>query len=265
MHFEHLQAVCLPIGFADTAGQVLACALTAHPNMVIGNHCDSVKNWWNRGELLTTDAFLSGILEMDRKMHLDEMTQKERKRYYRISDQWQGRFERLTIIGDCSPDSNTGVLAKKHCEPLLAFSEKIQLPLKFIFLVRNPYDMISEKVIASYSKNTPKEKFDMIVPNFIESCALRENFLARITSMPEYSVFIWHLEDHIANPQRKLAELCSFLNIESTESYLDACSKIFYKKPKQSRYLINWPEKHKALVAAAIKQYNFFPRYCWTS
>ena len=214
---------------------------------------------------MTTDAFLSEILEMDRKMNLDEITQKERKRYYRIFDQWQGRFERLAIIGDCSPDSNTEVLAKKHCEPLSAFSEKIQLPLKFIFLVRNPYDIISSQVISSYSSKKPKEKFDMIVPKFIESCELREKFLARITSMPEYSVFIWHLEDHIANPQRKLAELCSFLNIESTESYLDACAKIFYKKPKQSRHLINWPEKHKASVSATIKQYNFFSHYRWTS
>ncbi len=266
MDFEHLQTVCLPIGFSGTANQPLAYALTAHPNVVMGNEFGSLKNWWNNGTPLAVDKFLSEILAMNDKMDTNEITYKRKKaRYYLVADQWQGRYEHLTVIGDCSPQTNTEILITRKCEALEIFSDNIRVPIKFIFLVRNPYDMISSITISSYWKKTRTEILSIMIDKFIKDCEQKAHLLVRISQMSASSVLLWYLEDHIANPQQKLAELCDFLNIESTESYLDACAKIFYKKPSKSCYLINWPEEYKARVAATIEQYDFLSNYSWDS
>ena len=266
MDFEDLQTVCLPTGFSGTANQPLAYALTAHPNVVMGNEFGLLKNWWNNGTPLAIDEFLSEVLAMNDKMDTDAITYKRRKaRYYLVANQWQGRYERLTVIGDCSPKTNTEILIKKKCEALEIFSDNIRVPIKFIFLVRNPYDMISSSTITSYWQKTRTEILNIMIDKFIKGCEQKAYLLAKISRMPASSVLVWYLEDHIANPQQKLAELCDFLNIGSTASYLDACAKIFYKKPSKSRYLINWPEEYKARIAATIEKYDFLSDYSWDS
>ena len=265
MNFEHLQTVCLPIGFSGTSNQALAYALTAHPNMVMGNQLYLLENWWNKGNPLAIDSFLSGILEMNHKMNTNEIRYTRQNRYYSVDGQWQGRFDRLTVIGDCSPTINTDVLMERGCSALKVFADTIKVPLKFIFLVRNPYDIISCKTISSYQEKARTEILDSMIDEFIKNCKAARHLLAGISRIPDQRVFIWCMEDHIANPQQKLAELCEFLNVESTESYLNACAKIFYKNPNKSRYLIDWPEEYKMRVATAIEQYDFLSGYSWDS
>ena len=265
MNLEHLQSICLPIGFMKTASQPLAYTLTAHPNVVMSNMDNSVRGWWNGGEPLSIDTFFSGVLEMNRKMFANEIKYDRKIRHYPIPNQWQGRFEQLSVIGDCSPYISTRILSKRHCEPLEAFSDNVKLPLKFIFLVRNPYDIISSAVINSYWRKTQQEKFDVVIYDFLDSCKQVERLLPRVEMLPDQHALSWYLEDYIENPKQKLTELCEFLNIESSESYLDACAKIFYKKVSKSRHLIKWSEKHKALITKTIPKYEFFSRYSWDS
>ena len=265
MNLEHLQSVCLPIGFPRTASQALAYSLTAHPNVVMTNMHNSVKQWWNDGTPLSIDTFFPGILEMNRKMFANEIKYDREIRHYAIPDQWQGRFERLTVIGDCSPDSSMKTLVKINCKSLKVFTNNIQLPLKFIFLVRNPYDIISSEVIASYWPMPHQEKFGLVMDRFFKNCERMEILLAQVGKMSDQPIFVWHMEDHIENPQQKLAELCEFISIESSESYLDACAKIFYKKTSKSRHFIEWPERYKRLVAETVRKYEFFSRYSWDS
>lgn len=260
-----MQAVCFPVGFSGSADQPLAYVLTAHPNIVMSNRCDLSESWWNNGAPLPTATFLSEILEMNRKMNMQKINYTKENRYYAISGQWQGHFERLTVVGDCSPDTNTRILVKKNCEALEIFANDVDLPLKFIFVVRNPYDMISSKTISAYWKKTRTEILSTMIHRFIDSCKLRETLLARVATMPKLQVFIWHLEEHIANPQQKLKELCRFLGVESSESYLNACAKIFYKKPSKSRYLIDWPNQYKTRIAETVNRYDFLSCYSWDS
>ena len=265
MNLEHLQSVCLPIGFSRTASQALAYSLTAHPNIVMTNLGDLVKNWWNKGNPLDIDIFFSEILEMNRKMLANEIKYDREIKHYPIPDQWQGRFERLTVIGDCSPDSNIKTLARRNCKVLEAFANNVQLPLKFIFLVRNPYDIIASEVIASYWPISHQEKFELTADKVLRNCERIEVFLEQVGKISNQQVFVWHMEDHIENPKQKLTELCEFLCIESDESYLNACAKIFYKKTSKSRYFIEWPERYKELITETVRKYEFFSRYSWDS
>ena len=265
MSLSHLQKICLPIGFSHTANQPLAYALTAHPNVVMGNNLHLLKDWWNNGASLTVDTFLLQILEMNSKMHENEMVYTKKNKYYDIAGQWQGRFDNLTVIGDCSPDTNTRTLAKNNCEALENLLDDTKLVLKLVFLVRNPYDLISSNTISAYYKKERIEILDIMIDKFIKNCKLGASLLAKIENLTKQQAFVWHLEEHIANPQQMLKKLCDFLNIDTSESYLDACAKIFYNKLSKSRHLVDWPENRKAQIATAIEQYDFLCGYNWNS
>ena len=271
MNNLELHTVCLPIGFSKTGSQPLADALTAHPNIAMSKQLNLIETclrkhkWWNIRKSLDIDTLFSRILEMDGRPRTNNMRSARNKKNYAIPGQWQGHYKHLTVIGDCSPESNTISLSNKHCKPLHLLASNIKLPLSFIFLARNPYDIISSTVLASYSKTTRLEKLNKATGKFTSYCVKNEALLAKIAKMPEQHVYIWHLEDHINAPYQELAKLCDFLEIEKAESYLNACAKIFFRKPSKNRYLIDWPEKHKALVAETIKKYDFFSGYSWHS
>ena len=263
---RHLETVCLPIGMPRCAAQVIFCALTAHPNIVMCMRADALLVWLNNvnayGEFYATKNFFFRILRKNKEIQADKKKSKRGANLYFIPNQWQGRFKHLSVIGDCSQHGNMEVLIEGKHQMLKVFEKNIKVPLKFIFFVRNPYDIISSQVIRSYSREEQKEILKEFVNRFIELCTMGEKLLDKVS--PD-QVFLWRLEDHIADPQQKLSELCSFLNVESTRGYLDDCAKIFYKKPSRSRYLIDWHDDYKAQVAAAIEQYDFLSGYSWDS
>ena len=263
---KHLETVCLPIGMPRCANQVLACALTAHPNIIMCIQTRALLSWLNNtktyGEFYATKKLLFDMLRQNKEIQPDKKDHKRRYNFHLIPNQWQGRVRQLSVIGDCSPRDNMEVLAEQKYQMLKVFRKNIKVPLKFIFFVRNPYDIVSSQVIRSYSREEKKEIMKSCFNRFIKYCKLGKKLIDK--SSPD-QVFLWRLEDHIADPQQKLSELCSFLNIESTQAYLDDCAKIFYKKPSRSRYFIDWHDDYKAQVAAAIEQYDFFSGYSWDS
>ena len=262
---RHLKTVCLPIGFPYCAGQILACALTANPNIIMCQQKQALKNWSGttvtHGRSYATKKFFFTLLR-GRGIRTDRKEEKDNNKFYFIPNQWQGRVRQLSVIGDCSPNTNIKILSRQNCHVLKIFKENIKVPLKFILLVRNPYDIISSTVARRYIRAEQKEIMRIVFNEFIEHCTLGEKLLDKVSHS---EVFIWRLEDHIADPYQKLLELCSFLNVESTQAYLDDCAKIFYKKPNRSRYLIDWSDDHKVQVATAIEQYDFLSGYSWDS
>ena len=222
----------------------------------------ALKNWLDTtvtyGRFYASKEFFS-ILLKDRGIGANRKGGANNKFYF-IPNQWQGRIRQLSVIGDCSPNINIKILSGQNYHVLKSFKENIKVPLKFILLVRNPYDIISSRVTRS-PKGT-KKMIRLAFHEFIEYCTLIEKLLNKVSPA---EVFVWCLEEHIADPQQKLLQLCSFLDVESTQSYLDDCAKIFYKKPNRSRYLIDWSDDYKSQVATAIEQYDFLSGYSWDS
>ena len=273
-HFKHLETICLPVGFTDSANQALAWALTAHPNMVMSNQLNLMESWWSNlsiyNESLAWKLLLSDIRNLDYKMNSNQMTYTKKKhKMYSVAGQYQGQSKKLTVIGDSSLEVNMKVLLKKaykgkegECMGLATLQDSTEIPLKIILIVRNPYDWVSSKTIRSYWKKEQKEIMATMVNRFIQTC---ERCQILLDHLSEDQVYICHFEEHIADPRSKLSELCRFLGVETTESYLDACAGIFFKGLNYNRNKIDWPDQHKERVAAAIEQYSFLSGYTWDS
>ena len=273
-HFRRLEAICLPIGFPNCANKTLAGILTAHPYVVMSNQLDLLESWWHNlsaySESLARKMLLSDIHRLDREISLDNAANGENTtKFYSIPNQWQGRSQQIMIIGDHSPATNTKVLMKKaymgqeaKCMGLNTFLRCAKVPVKFIFSVRNPYDLISANTIHSTWKKEQQEILNIMINRFIVCCERGKTLLDNI---PEEQVYIWSLEKHISNPRKTISGLCKFLGVETPRFYLEACAKIFSKKPNKKRRKIDWSEAQKAKVANAINQYDFLCGYNWES
>ena len=273
-YFKHLETICLPVGFTSSASQALAWALTAHPNMAMSNRLDLMESWWHNlhayGESIAWKMLSLDIRELDHKMNSGQIAdlKKKHKAYY-IPEQYQGRSDKLTVIGDCSLETNMRVLMKKsykgkegECIGLATLQGGTEIPLKIILMVRNPYDWISLRTVRSHWEKEQKEVMAIMVNRFIKTC---ERCRILLDHLSEDQVYIWRFEEHITDPRRKLSELCRFLGVEMAESYLDACANIFSKDLSYNRNKIDWSEQHKERVAAAIEQYSFLSGYTWDS
>ena len=272
--FRRLEAICLPIGFPNCANRTLAGILTAHSSVIMSNRLDLLESWWHNlsaySESLAWKMLLSDIHSLDHKISLDDATDGENTtEFYSIPNQWQGRSKRIMVIGDCSPATNTKILMKKayrgqeaKCMGLNTFLRCAKVPVKFIFSVRNPYDLISANTMRSTWKKEQKEILNIMINRFIVCCERGKTLLDNI---PEEQLYIWSLERHISDPWETISELCKFLDVEMSRSYLKDCAKTFSEKLHKKRGEIDWSEDQKAKVANAINQYDFLYGYNWES
>jgi len=78
---------------------------------------------------------------------------------YEVPNQWQGKFKSIKVIGD-KKGSGTNRVFQDNGDILRILKDKVEVPIKFIHVSRNPYDNIStivskknrtmEDAIASY-------------------------------------------------------------------------------------------------------------------
>ena len=174
---------------------------------------------------------------------------------YQVPNQWQGKFRKLKVIGDKFSTTTTAILQQK---PYLLnlLSNQLGTQIKFIHVTRNPYD-----VIKTF---TTREGINL--KTAIELYALACQAIAEVISKIESdNIFELKHEAFLENPQNYLTDVCEFLEVETTSSYLDDCSSIVYKSPHKSRYEINWDSQSIDLVSKMIDNFSFLQSYSFES
>ncbi|HEV8723373.1 MAG TPA: sulfotransferase [Candidatus Binatia bacterium] len=247
-HFNRVQSFCLFIGYPRSGHTLIGSLLDAHPNAVIADEMDALK-YIQAG--FSRDQLFYLLLRGSRRA---AKAGRQRTGYsYAVSGQWQGRFDKLRVIGDKAGGASAVRLA---AFPFLldTLSNSFNTRLKFIHVTRNPYDVISTMTewAGKPLENSCGRFFD-----FSES-------VEQIKKRPRNAeIYDLRHEDFIASPKTALKELCRFLNLEEDESYLEACASIVYKSPHQSRLKAPWtPDlindlKQKMNRFPFLKDYSF--------
>ncbi len=194
-----------------------------------------------------------------------------KSKYVMVPNQWQTRCESLQVIGvkrsaymNCV--SNIDIL-ETFRENL---SEESVSCLKFIFTVRNPYDMINTSMRYKAKKGKIKTATQVDIgkilhkriKNFAEVCKKIEVIFALIKAE---DIFINRHEDMVASPVDQLSKLCDFLKVPAFPDYLNDCASVVDKKANKSRYELDWSEQQKEEVAELIDKYHFLSGYSWDS
>ena len=74
-----------------------------------------------------------------------------------------------------------------------------------------------------------------------------------------------HNCDLVADPRGTLTKIFDFLEVSTTEHYLDVCAEKVFKSVSRSRDLMEWPPELREMVETKMKEYEMLSRYSFTS
>ena len=283
-YFANLHTMVLTIGFPRSGSSLVGYLLTAHPNIIMA-HEPPEKDLYKIDDvmLLLNYILYIGKVRFSRAEEaqnfgeqspapsnsVEKRTFYAKNRYVYVPNQYQNDCKSLEVVGIKKSLKATGQLNKTNVLAQFKMNIKKQkISLKFIFTVRNPYDIIITTIMNRANKRhiTNKNDLQKMIPNniriFSNKCARNLNILSLVETQ---HMFINRHEDMVAAPTEQLAKLCGFLGVEASEDYLNDCATVVHEKPRKSRYELDWTEEQKEEIAKIIEQYDFLSHYSWSS
>jgi hypothetical protein len=251
-----VQTYCLFLGHARSGHSVIGALLDAHPQIAISDELDALRYLragFSRGQLLY------GSIDKSRKQAANLRRKRGRggKTYsYHVPGGSQGRFEDLRVVGDSQAGWTTRRLAG-DARLLDSLRRRMApLELRFIHVVRNPFDNIATMMIRG------ERTFDSAFGQYESNCAAIVPLGERIGADALHRV---RHEALVADPQGTLAALCTFLGVEPGASYLAAAAEQVYRSPARSRSEISWTDQQRHRVEELIGRFDYLSGYGWDS
>ncbi len=288
--FEDVRVMLLTIGFSGAGSSLLGYLLTAHPNMAVADQpvifsgepvaldINDINGVNKINGLYSADLnkIFNVILGVDyiRWLAVKEKREnnntlfseaKRQKRYILMSNQYQGRFETLKVLGIKNSRQTAEFLSdKRQFATLKKRLEERDIRMKFILTVRNPYDIIANKTgRTTQYKAAPQKPITTKAISFVEK--LSEENIKLVEQVPSQDVFVSKHEEMVADPSLQLTKLCQFVQVPASPDYLDDCASCVDEKPNRRRLEFDWTSEQKQKVASLIEQYDFFSGYDWES
>ena len=277
----------LTIGFPGSGSSLVGYLLTAHPNMVVADEpfvyelrdlLAKYINNINGIELEETDCLYSANLDkiLNVVLSLDYVRwlaakkklfakRTRQKRYILVPNQYQGRFQTLKVLGiKRSGENLRGLLNESTLTTFQKRLEERDICLKFILMVRNPYDMVGNKTDKLNKNKDSSQK--LIAPDAISYVEeLSEQNMRLLKLIDPQDIFVSRHEEMVADPRLQLTKLCEFVQVPVSPDYLDSCASCVHEKPNRRRFEFEWTPKQKQEAASLIEQYDFFSGYDWQS
>ena len=255
--FKNVKTYCMFIGYPRTSGTLIESLLDAHPNIIIANDLHTLKVI-QKGRLRKNQLY---YLLLNNSRNFTKNGREETDYSYKVSNQWQGRFKNLEVIGDKKGGGSTKIL-HKHPELLKKLKDLVGVRIKFIHVIRNPYDTITT------SARGGNQLLRKVTNSYLKKKIGMHFFLVKTVDKlkkeldPKDIIDIRH-ESFIKNPKVELRKLCTFLGVEASNDYLNDCASIVYKTPHKSRYDVRWSPELISLVKKNINKFDFLKGYSY--
>jgi sulfotransferase family protein len=241
--FEGIHTYCMFVGYPRSGHSLVGSLLDAHPHAIIAHELHALRYIRYR---FSREQLFWLLLENSR-----EFTRQGRMwtgYSYLVPGQWQGHFSDLRVIGDKRGGTSVRELRRRPwlLEELRA---RVALPLKFIHVVRNPYDNIA----TMHSKNSKGRPLEIAFEHYL---GMTRGIVELKRHLSKNEVFDLRHEDLVADPHSCLKALCRFLGLEPEVGYLRACADIVFRAPHRTRQGVNWT---RDLLARAAREFSELP------
>jgi hypothetical protein len=256
--FQTTQSFCLFIGYPRSGTSLLGALLDAHPNMVISHELHVLRYF--REKSPSRDDLFSKICRTSLLQAAQGRTQSGYS--YRIADSLQGQFEEIRVIGDKKAQGTSDELLRDP-ELLARFRHFVGLPIKFVHIVRNPFDTISTVVRRSLIPGKsfwsqavrPEKAIDLYFDRW-NAGVLQTR---RVVAAEDWHTI--HLESLVEEPQKEVGAVCDFLGVHRHDTHLQQCSDLIWESPKTTRGKMWWTQKKKSLVLERMREVDFLAHY----
>lgn len=245
---EDIESVCLMIGHTKSGGSLIGALLDAHPEIAFADELDVVR-YVEEGFDLGQIAYL--IQKASRRETMKGRVTARRLDPYSLAvpGQAQGTHTTLRIVGDARAGITTQRLGRDP-EALPLLNEMVDgRTLRFVHVVRNPFDPISAMRIRGH------RSFGDAVDRYFENCAFLDELRERVDL-----IHTVRYESLVADPGTTVTDLCSFVGVEPLPGYLAACGSLV-GDPRQERTLVDWSDREIQIVEERIARHDFLHGY----
>lgn len=250
--FAQVRRYCMFVGYPRSGHSLLGSLLNAHADAVVSHELDALR-YFRFG--FRRDQVFWLILERDRWFGRRGRTWTGYA--YEVPGQWQGRFRRLHVIGDKGGGSTTDRL-RRWPGLFDVLRRRLGVGLRVIHHIRNPFDNIS----TMWRKRRRPVTLERMVDQYFALCRTVATVLPRLGD--EEVVQSRH-EAFVTSPREELDRLVAFLGLTPTDDYLDACARLVFPSPKQSRRDAPWTPQLIERVQRGIDTYEFLRGYGFES
>jgi hypothetical protein len=245
--FDDLQAFVLFVGYPRSGHSLVGSLLDAHPDVAIAHELH-VLRYLKYG--FSREQIFAMLLENAAAMA--ESGRVVTGYSYEIPGQWQGRTRSLRVIGDKRGGTT---IRKLRARPWLLprLERRIGLPLRFVHVLRNPFDNVATIFLRGESR-TLDESIEHYF-RMVEAIAwLKER-------LPAGSVLDVRHEDIVADPVGQLVRLCGFLAVEPEAGWLSACGAAVWKETHRSRDDLAWTPAQREEIEKRMARHPFLAGY----
>lgn len=249
--FADVRTFCLFVGYPRSGHSMVGSLLNAHPDVVISHELDVLRYVDLR---FRREQLYHLILEKDRAFAAAGRAVK-RGFDYNVPEEWQGRYRNLLVIGDKRGNSSIRRL-DKHPDVLDRLRRTVDVEVRIIHVARNPFDNIT--TMASRARCG----LDKAIDRYFRLCDAISRIKGR-TARGE--VLDTSHEALIADPAGRLTELCAFLGVEASSSYLEHCASVVYSQPSRTRGQGAWTPERIERVERGIDEHDFLQGYSYAA
>jgi len=251
--FQNVETFVLFIGYPRTGHSFIGSLLDAHPNILMAHELGTLQ-YVHVGFSQSQIFYL--LYRRDRAF--EERGRTSSGYSYIVPNQWQGKEKDIRVIGD---KQGEGTTLRYRARPWLLqrLHRTIHKPIKYIHVIRNPYDSIASHCYRVNLRNR-NWSLDRCIEHYDMLYRTMRDMLAEI---PESSRIDVRHEDFIAAPIDHLQRLCSFLGVDASDDYLQACASLSFKEPNQTRRREQWSPEQRARVDGMITDHPFLHGYTY--
>jgi len=250
-HWPEVEHFVLFVGHGRSGHSLVGSLLNAHPEMVISHELGVLR--YARHHVPKTTLY-GLILKRDREFAA--IGRRWGKYDYNVPNQYQGRFIRLSVIGD-KRGSHTNSLVAGYPNVLTQLRQTVRVPLRVINVTRNPFDSIS-----SLGRRADLDVDDSM-SRFFERCQQTENVRRQLKPGEMLDL---NYEEFVTHPHLELARICEFLGLAASPHYLDDCASVINPTDSsKSRLRVDWTDKQINRVEQMIEYSPTLAGYAFDS
>ena len=194
--FKQVDTFLMFIGYPRSGHSLIASLLDAHPNIVIGMEwgvLPHIRMGYDQKQIFYS------ILNNSRAFNRQKKNIWTGYSYY-VDKMWQGKSDSIQVIGD-KMGGRTSVMVKDSPELLQQLGRVINETIKFIHVIRNPYDVITTMTRRSFERKGGKGelKTNDLLP-FIKSFFDRVEIISWLKINSHIEMIDLYQEDFVENP-----------------------------------------------------------------
>ena len=192
-----------------------------------------------------------------------------------IDGLYQGKFvSPIQVIGDKNGGQTTLMFIddpSKWQQAFYKLKSLLNIPIKVIHVIRNPYDNIATKILYKYkgTKKTTKAKQSNTtyvvnvkkMKHYIDEYFNMFQAIEQMKSKYHLDYLEVHGKDLIKNPRTTILGMCSFLGVSCSDDYLQICSNKLFKTESKTRYNLRWSKELISDIQDSIINHDNLRRY----